>query len=154
VTGETRLFSRIAAFGLLIGAVYWFLTYEPAGTAMLIAFGIASGVVAIAIFVGELSVRRRREAESPMERARELEPVGPTEPGPEPVAQPSIAPLVIALGLASIGFGAAFGAMLAIAGFVVTLLGARAWLANAMDETDAARRIERATERAAAKRNP
>lgn len=30
---------------LLTGAVYWFLSYEPAGTAMLIIFAIAMGLM-------------------------------------------------------------------------------------------------------------
>ena len=32
-----------------VGAIYWFLSYEPAGTAMLVIFGIAMGVMGWAL---------------------------------------------------------------------------------------------------------
>ncbi len=41
---EVLFFARIAAFGLIVGAVYWFVAYEPAGTVMLLGFGVASSV--------------------------------------------------------------------------------------------------------------
>jgi uncharacterized YccA/Bax inhibitor family protein len=33
------------AIVILVAVVYWFLTYEPAGSAMLLIFGIAMGVM-------------------------------------------------------------------------------------------------------------
>lgn len=33
------------AIVILVGVVYWFLSYEPAGTAMLLIFGIAMAVM-------------------------------------------------------------------------------------------------------------
>jgi len=35
----------IPALVIAVAAVYWFLTYEPAGSAMLLIFGIAMGVM-------------------------------------------------------------------------------------------------------------
>lgn len=35
----------IPALVVAVGAIYWFLTYEPAGSALLLIFGIAMGVV-------------------------------------------------------------------------------------------------------------
>lgn len=29
---------------ILLGVIYWFLSYEPAGTAMLVIFGLAMGL--------------------------------------------------------------------------------------------------------------
>ena len=34
---------------ITVGAIYWFLSYEPAGTAMLVIFGIAMGVMTWAL---------------------------------------------------------------------------------------------------------
>jgi uncharacterized YccA/Bax inhibitor family protein len=33
------------AIVILVAVVYWFMTYEPAGSAMLLIFGIAMGVM-------------------------------------------------------------------------------------------------------------
>src|SRR5437868_10780580 len=52
LSSEARLFGRMAIFGIGVGALYWFLTYEPAGSVILTTFGVASGIAAIAIFVG------------------------------------------------------------------------------------------------------
>lgn len=38
-------FLAIPALVVLTGAAYWFLSYEPAGTAMLIIFAIAMGLM-------------------------------------------------------------------------------------------------------------
>jgi hypothetical protein len=35
----------IPALVVVVAVVYWFLTYEPAGSAMLLIFGIAMGVM-------------------------------------------------------------------------------------------------------------
>jgi hypothetical protein len=32
---------------IAVGAIYWFLSYEPAGTAMLLIFGIAMGLMSL-----------------------------------------------------------------------------------------------------------
>ena len=44
VGSEVTLFARMAAFGIIVGAVYWFLTYEVAGTILLSTFGLASAI--------------------------------------------------------------------------------------------------------------
>lgn len=38
-------FLAIPALIVLTGAAYWFLSYEPAGTAMLVIFAIAMGLM-------------------------------------------------------------------------------------------------------------
>jgi len=32
---------------IAVGAIYWFLSYEPAGSAMLLIFGIAMGLMSL-----------------------------------------------------------------------------------------------------------
>jgi hypothetical protein len=41
VPEEVLVFARPAAFGLIVGAVYWFVSYERAGTVLLLGFGTA-----------------------------------------------------------------------------------------------------------------
>ena len=45
--GGMRLLKYLAmpATVLAVGAIYWFLSYDPAGSAMLIIFAIAMGVM-------------------------------------------------------------------------------------------------------------
>ncbi len=40
----------IPALVVAVAAIYWFLTYEPAGSAMLLIFGIAMGVMGWILF--------------------------------------------------------------------------------------------------------
>lgn len=41
-----RILVGTAAFGLVVGAIYWFISYEAAGTTLLLALGIAPLVLA------------------------------------------------------------------------------------------------------------
>ncbi len=34
---------------IAVGAIYWFLSYDPAGSSMLVIFGIAMGVMILAL---------------------------------------------------------------------------------------------------------
>lgn len=126
---EARVLVQMAVFGLAIGAAYWFLTYETAGTVLLLAFGGASAIAGVAVVVG----RRRAH---PDRRAA----AGTVPTGTEPVPRPGWMPLLIGIGLGGLALGAAFGPWLGIAGLLVALVGGRGWLAAAMAETDAAQR--------------
>ena len=133
LSSEARLFGRMAIFGIGVGALYWFLTHETAGAVMLTTFGVASGIAAIAIFVGS-----RRQP--PVERPAADGPVGATLEGPsEPVPEPGWAPLGIAIGLGGVALAGPFGPWLAIAGLFLALRSAKAWLDATVRETDAAR---------------
>jgi cytochrome c oxidase subunit IV len=127
---EVTLFARMATFGIVVGLVYWFLTYEVAGTVLLSAFGLASALAAVAVYVGGRFAGRR----SPADGA-----AGPAPSDAEPVPRPGWAPLGIALGLGGVALGAAFGPWLAIAGALVTIRSAKRWLDTAVEETDDAR---------------
>jgi hypothetical protein len=121
LTQEARLFARMSAFGLVIGVVYWFLTYEPAGTVLLFLFGVAAGIGAVAEIVGS-----RRRGMDDVADATGTAPRSAHErlggPDVEPVPKPGWAPLGIGLGLGGLALGAAFGPALLIAGVIVTLL--------------------------------
>jgi Cytochrome c oxidase subunit IV len=145
MTQEVRLFARMSAFGLIVGAAYWFLTYETAGTVLLLAFGLAAGIAAAAVFVGARAGRRRAAAAASL-------PEAPTERraagsvSVEPVPRPGWAPLGLAIGLGAVALGGAFGPLPAIGGIVITVVSARAWLGSAMRETDEAREREAAAQ--------
>jgi hypothetical protein len=132
LSDEVRLFGRMATFGLVVGVGYWLLTGERAGTVLLVAFGAASSLAAIALFVGSRRGRRtKRAAGAGQPQADEPEPV-------EAVPEPGWAPLVIAAGIGGVALGGAFGPWLTIAGLLVAVLGGWAWLSAAMREFDAA----------------
>ena len=50
VPEEVSFFARSAAFALVIATIYWFVSYEPAGTTLLAFFGVASSLAAIVLF--------------------------------------------------------------------------------------------------------
>jgi hypothetical protein len=131
---EVTLFAGMATFGIVVGSAYWFLTYETGGTILLSAFGMASALAAIAVFVGGRFAGRRS-------RARGATGHSPAEA--EPAPRPGWAPLGIALGLGGVALGAAFGPWLAIAGALVAVRSAKSWLDTAVEETDEARRGSR-----------
>jgi hypothetical protein len=114
----------MAVFGLVVGTVYWFLTYEVAGTLLLIGFGIATGVGA-AVIVGR--------AGAPPEAPRE---------GASPIPRPGWAPFGLGLGLGGLALGAVFGPWLAIGGVLLAVAGGWVWLSTAMVEADPRREAD------------
>jgi hypothetical protein len=133
---EAKLFARMAAFGLVVGGGYWLLTYETAGTVLLLAFGLAAGICTLAIVIGARGAQARGRDRAPSRVARVLDaPLA----GREAVPAPGWAPLGLAVGIGGLALGAAFGPWLVIGGLVVTLLAAWAWLGATVAETDRAR---------------
>ena len=125
LTDEAKLFGRMAAFGIVVGSGYWFLTYEQAGTILLMAFGGASLIAAIAVFAGS----RRGHSET-----AGLATAG--DAASEPLPAPGWAPLGIGAGLGAVAVGAAFGPWLMIAGVLVAIVGGLTWLGAAIREAD------------------
>ena len=118
---EVALFARMAAFGLIVGVGYWLLTGETAGTVMLVAFGVASLVAAVAVSVGLRGAARASGSAGRMQGGAPAE----IEPGPP---APGWAPLLVAIGLGGVALGLAFGPWLSIAGALVAARSAKAWL--------------------------
>lgn len=121
---EVIVFARLAAFGIIVGAIYWFVAYETAGTVLLIAFGIASGVAAAILWA------RSRKSGNAVD-----EGLFGTEPGPIPA--PAFAPFHVGAGAGIVALGLAFGPLLLLTGLVIMVIGARYWLDAAMREADA-----------------
>lgn len=120
---EVLVFTGAAAFGLIVGAVYWLVSYEPAGTVLLVGFGIATAVAAVTPWA------KSKKAGG----AADLGLLG-VEPGRIPA--PTYGPLQIGLGGALVALGLAFSPLLLVTGLIVMVIGARYWLEAVMREAD------------------
>ena len=125
---EAVLFGRLAIFGLVVGAAYWFLTYETAGTVLLIGFGVASTVATISLW--RTPPRSAREAGL---RDGDV-PAGRRD---ERIPAPAFAPLIVGAGVAITALGLALGPLILPVGVVVGVIGARYWLEAAIAEAEA-----------------
>jgi hypothetical protein len=59
---EVTFFLFLGAFALVIGVIYWFVSYELAGTILLVGFGIATGAMGVRLALDPRSARVRRRA--------------------------------------------------------------------------------------------
>lgn len=123
---EVRLLGQISVYALVIGTVYWFVSYEAAGTVLLLGFGIATGAGFVVLWRGSrVSVGADPAA---ADRGTANRPDGPfgDESGAIPGA--SIVPLEIGFGIAVMALGLVFGLWLTAAGVIPFLAGAWSWL--------------------------
>jgi hypothetical protein len=144
VPEEIRFFGRIGLFGLAIGVAYWFLTYETAGTVLLLAFASASLLAAVALGRG-LGRRPSGEARpGVLRRAIAWLRLAPERlPGPflrDPTRLPgsSLAPVVMGAGIALAALGLVYGIWLVALGAALMVFGGAAWLREAAAEAAAA----------------
>ena len=119
MTEERRFFLRTAAFAIGIAVVYWFVSYEAAGSVMLLAIGLT------ALFLTFVLRRHTNEPRrGPLETARAIVTFEePDEAAPAPLAiedapMPvmSYPPLALALGAGAVAGGLVFGAWLWLPG--------------------------------------
>ena len=152
---ETRVFLLMAAFGLAVGIVYWFLSYEVAGTILLLGFGAATGVIGVRLIVDPGAARVRRaadtravaatdEAAAARQVALDDAPGGGTGGIDRPFADEAgrlptetIAPFVLGLGIAVAATAAIFGPAPLIVGVLPIAWGAWSWLGAAGAELEA-----------------
>jgi hypothetical protein len=130
LSDEVRLFARMSIFGLVVGGTYGILTGERAGAVLLLAFGLASGLAALAVFLGSGRSRRGQAADAPTDAE-----TGPVEQLPEP----GWAPLVVAAGIGVLALGGPYGPWLTVAGLLIAIAGGWAWLSAEMRAADATR---------------
>lgn len=126
---ETRFFAFLGAFGLVLGAIYWFASYEVAGTALLLGFGLAGVLAAVRLLVAR-----------PMRVAGGVDRPFLDETGRLP--DETLAPLALGLGIALSMTAIVFGPWLLVAGIVPLGWGAWTWLRGARDELDATIRTD------------
>ncbi len=137
---ELRFFLRTALYTALIGTIYWFVSYEWAGTVML-----ASLLAACIFFIGAgFTLYRAAEVEDPRSSAVATRgsvvrrAVGFDAPGEDPGAPleledqifptASLWPLGAALAATLVGLGAIYGPWLWIPGASLGLATGTAWL--------------------------
>jgi hypothetical protein len=106
MTIATKLTLGVALFLAVLAAIYWFTSYEDAGTAML-----SLGAVAYIILGGYLGFNVRRMLKAHVVLSEDQEnatPAGHTEPvGYFPAA--SVWPAAMGLGVVILGLGLVFG---------------------------------------------
>ena len=127
---EILVFGRMSAFGLIVGTVYWFVAYEPAGTMLLIGFGIATALAAVVLWAKSSHALGGTDA-------------WPLGHAPEGIPAPALAPFGIGVGAGIVALGLAFGPLLALTGLVIALIGARYWLDATMREADSSEARDR-----------
>jgi len=113
-----KVFLASGTFLLVSDAIYWFVSYEPAGTVLLLGTGLATYVMATYAW---LRVRRSDDL---------VEDRGDADPGEgagEPVASftmDSPWPLVFGIGVAVVAGGLVFGPALLVLGAILVVIGA------------------------------
>jgi len=116
VRTATWMMLALFAFGAISGTIYWFISYEPAGTFLLWSFSLMSLVVA-GYLVVHGAVRARSLEDDP--DATPDRAAG-QEVGTFPAA--SAWPLVLVLGSITIGASLVYGLLLLPVGLAVTVL--------------------------------
>jgi hypothetical protein len=102
---EVAVFGRLAGFGLIVGAIYWFVAYEAAGTVLLLGFGIASAVVTAVLWARSRHLRvQAAGGESDGDAG-----AGPFSDEPDRIPAPAYAPLIVGIGAGVVALGLAFG---------------------------------------------
>ena len=114
---EWRLFAGAGGFFLLTSSIYWFVTYEDAGTTML-----GMGVAAVLLVAAWLLFQSRRLGGPRPEDRTDAEPSdGAGDLGYFPAS--SIWPLVLAAGAVVVANAFVFGVWLGLAGALLVVIG-------------------------------
>lgn len=140
---EIRFFARLAAFGFALGTVYWFVSYEVAGTVLLLAFGLATAV-ASAFLLAQL-VRAEGRPAGPPWRWLALAAADADGPFGDPVGRVpvgSLAPLVGGFGVTLMALGLIYGPPLMVVGLFPAAWGAWEWVRAVSAEWRVAARDE------------
>jgi hypothetical protein len=113
---EAAVFLGVTAFFAGIGTLYWFTSYEDAGTTMLVAASLLGLIIG-----GYLLLQARKYPPRPEDRpdASLAEGAGPVDEFPAP----SIWPFVFGLGSVVFATGFIFGIWVILPGAAVLLLG-------------------------------
>ena len=141
---EARFFLFVGAFGIVLAAIYWFVSYELAGTVMLGGFGLGAGLLGLRLRIERPPAAGRNGSgtQAAPDRAGPGVPDVDTPGGPEtPFTDESgrlpgetLAPLSLGLGVALALTALVFGPWLLVAGIVPFAWGAWTWLSGASDE--------------------
>lgn len=128
VAEEVRFFMRVALFTIVIATVYWFVSYEEAGTALLV------GIIASAAFFAFLVVTRVRASWSGRKSLKGLlgfEESGRDDPlslGEDTFPSASAWPPVASVAAVLVATGLVYGPWLWIPGVSIALATTWGWL--------------------------
>ena len=114
---EWRLFVGAAAFLLLTGSIYWFVSYEEAGTILLLSGLVASGMVGGWLYLQS----RRLGAPRPEDRRDAVPGDGAGDLGYFPMS--SVWPFVLGWGGVVAANALVFGVWLGVTGLVIIAVG-------------------------------
>jgi hypothetical protein len=137
---ETRVFLLMAAFGLGVAAIYWYVSHEAAGTILLAGFGLATGLIAVLLAASDPTSRRPAsdgggvlgDADTTVGGTRGADRPFADETGRLPDA--TVAPFAVGAGVALAATGLIFGLAPVIVGALPLGWGAWQWLTSAGDE--------------------
>lgn len=155
---ETRFFVFMGLFGLVLGTIYWFLSYEVAGTFLLCGFGAGAGLLGLGLYRSRpaaVAIGAKRDAGAPIVGSDVASGDGRDASGggaggvDNPFETPlgripgeTLAPLALGLGTALALTAVVFGPWLLVAGLVPMAWGAWTWYTAARDELRATARDE------------
>jgi hypothetical protein len=141
MSDDAALLLRVGVFGLVAGAVYWFLSYEPLGTVALLLLGVGPGFAGLFIVQHNRSAGYRQDRHDMIRRFAGMphgDPPGPKSLEGGDIAvlpMPSLWPFTASLGVTVAGSGLIFGLWLVILGLAVALYSGWGWVAAIMHET-------------------
>jgi hypothetical protein len=137
VAEELRFFLRSAIWVVGSAIVYWFVSYEPAGTVLLVALGLAIvAFISVVAYEARSTVEELRPVGRPLgllnrvigfheSPAAEAPPLGAD---PERIPLASVWPIVAAAAAVTIGLGLLYGAWLALPGLALGIVAIYGWL--------------------------
>ena len=132
---EMRFMLRSALYSLFIGAAYWVLTYDAAGTVLLVGAGIAGGVMFFALYYEWRQSGHRLQG--PPWRWVDLPPAdaeSDTTDESGRLPRPTMAPISAGLGICLLALALVFGIWMALAAIVPLVVAVRSWLRDVMAE--------------------
>ena len=134
---EVGILGAMSAYAFFLGVVYWLVSYEVAGTVLLLGFGLATGIGFAVLRLGARDAERRHPDRAGPEAAE-----GPFHDESGAIPTRSIAPLVVGFGVAVAALGLVFGVWFLIGGAIPIVAGGIAWLRSAEDELRLVERVE------------
>ena len=141
---EIRFFLRTAIYTLTITVIYWFLSYEIAGSALLLSLGLSA---IFFVVVGFVMIRHAKEDPLPDDTRpanviqRTLgfdEPEGETVSPPlaledDPIPSSSIWPLATAIAALFLGLGLIYGGWIWGPGIGIAIVALWGWVTQLYD---------------------
>ena len=130
---EVRFFARTVLFTIVIATIYWFVSYEEAGSVLLAGIAASAALFALVILVTVPSARRGGRGLRSFLGFEEKGPDDPLALEEDVFPLASAWPAIVSLSAALIGLGLIYGAWLWIPGTAIGLAGAWGWIAETED---------------------